>query len=325
MKISMRMYRRENGIYYYEIERNKRRSLKTKDPKEARRLYKIIKREVLRGRLAELDGDARITLTEFAEEFFDRHSDIDEDTRSAYGLGIRLLSDSIGGATLLSRVDEAQLRKFKSDCLARGCKKVSVNTYLRHIRAVLYRAHDWGYLKQKPRLEFFRLPKRHPRILAPDEVDLLLVHSAHCHPQMHRVIKFSLWTGARRQEIHSLTWQRVSDTSCRLIGKGDKERTIPLLPAAREALGPIKDIGPVFWQPYVDQYSKAFKRLARDCEIEDIHFHNLRHTAATQMLASGVDIVHVKEMLGHADLSTTQIYAQVLQEVLAREIQKLHY
>jgi site-specific recombinase XerD len=58
--------------------------------------------------------------------------------------------------------------------------------------------------------------------------------------------------------------------------------------------------------------TKKFKRLARDCDLGGYHFHHLRHTAATLMLASGIELHYVQEILGHTDIKTTQIYAKVL-------------
>jgi integrase len=226
---------------------------------------------------------------------------------------------------LLSRIDDSKIRKFKNDCLARGVKKVSINTYLRHLRGFFNKAHAWGELKNKLPIEFFKLPKRHPRTLNPDEIDILLKHSYHCHFEMHRVIKFALWTGCRREEMHTLTWQRVKADTCTVIGKGNKERTIPLLPESIEALGTPKDIGYVFYHPHIDKYSKDFKSIARDCSIDDISLHKLRHTAATQMLASGIPLEYVQEILGHEDISTTRIYAKILQDRLKQEMKKMKY
>ena len=71
------------------------------------------------------------------------------------------------------------------------------------------------------------------------------------------------------------------------------------------------------------KYTKEFKKIARACGIEDLNLHNLRHTAATDMLASGMGIEYVQEVLGHADISTTQIYTKILQKNLRREMQKM--
>ena len=112
----------------------------------------------------------------------------------------------------------------------------------------------------------------------------------------------------------------------RIIGKGDKERTIPLLPKAIEAMGPVKDVGYVFihWND-LSKYTKAFKRIARAVGIEDVHFHHLRHTAATQMIESGIELAFIQEMLGHSAISTTQIYTKIVQKTLKERMKKMRY
>ena len=63
----------------------------------------------------------------------------------------------------------------------------------------------------------------------------------------------------------------------------------------------------------------------RDCEIQGMTFHKTRHTAATQMLLKGISLESVQKLLGHTDISTTQIYAQVLQEKLKEEMKNFRY
>jgi site-specific recombinase XerD len=325
MKLSMRMFKKENGYYYYEIERNKKRSLRTKDKREAKRLYNIIKKEVLKGRLVQLDGDKRITLSEFKDVFFERHTDIDDDTIAAYDLAYRLFIDSTGGSTLLSRISEKHIAKFKTDCLARGCRKTSVNTYLRHLRGILNKAFEWGNIKNKIKIKFYKIPKRHPRILSKSEIDSILEYTKKHDPEMYRIIVFALWTGARREEIHTFVWQNVYGTTARLIGKGDTERSIPLLPDALEAMGEKKDVGPIFAQWHLDTYTHKFKKIARRFGVEDVHFHHLRHTAATQMIESGIELSYVQGMLGHSAISTTQIYTAIVQKTLEEKMKKMRY
>lgn len=327
MQINMRMWRRENGYYYYEIHRGRKKSLGTKDKDEAKTLWKFIKKEHLAGRLADLDSGPRISLSEFKTLFFKQHTDIADDTVAAYDLAFRLLIETVGGATLLSRIDKSKIDEFKTVCLSRKAKKTSINTYLRHVRGFLNKAHEWGYLPQKAKIEFLKIPKRLPWIFTPDEIKKILKYAKKHEQEMYRVIQFALYTGCRRGEIWGLTWPRVSGDMARIIGKGDKERTIPLATGALEAMGPVKDIGPVFWHPpRLERYTKIFKAILRACKITDSrHFHNLRHTAGTQMLRKGIPIDRVQEMLGHEDITTTQIYARVLKEDLKREIVKLDY
>ena len=216
--------------------------------------------------------------------------------------------------------------KFKADCRARGCRKTSINTYLRHIRGFLNKAHDWGYINGAPKIDLYRLGKRHPRVLTEKERKAILKAAKNSNYELYRIIQFALWTGARRAEIASLTWQNVQGNKAALTGKGGKERTIPLLPAAKKAMGRKKDIGHVFIH-YNDlsKYTKEFKAIAREAGIEDVHFHNLRHTAATKMIESGIELAFVQEMLGHSSVTTTQIYAIVVQKTLQEKMKKLKY
>ena len=326
MKLFMRLYKRPNGYWYYETRRHRPKSLKTKNKREAQRLYNIIKEEVLNRRLKDLDSDKRVTLAELKEMFFRRHTDIGSDTRDAYDLAFRLFIDSAGESTLISRIREEHIKGFAAACRARGCRKTTVNTYLRHLRTIFNKAHAWGILQAKIKLPFYRIPKTHPRILSKSERKSILAKAKKTDPEMHRVIEFALWTGARRAEIAGLTWQNIQGNTARIIGKGGKERTIPLLPKALAAMGPPKDIGHVFIQfNDLSKYSKAFKAITRDCGIEDIHFHNLRHTAATQMIESGIEIRYVQEMLGHSSVTTTEIYTKVVQKILREKMKKMRY
>lgn len=323
MKLSMRLYRRKNGFWYYEIQRNKPRSLRTKDEREAKTLYKIIKREVLKGRLVELDDDKRSSLSQVKEIFFIEHTDISGDTIDAYDLAIRLFIDSVGGSTLLGRIQSKHIQKFKSDCRARGVRKTSINTYLRHLRAFFNKAYDLGYISKKIIVKFFKIGKRHPRLLSREEKIKIYGYAKKHNYPMYRIIKFALWTGCRRSEIYNLRYQDIKSDMAQVIGKGDKERTVPMLPAAIRAVGK-GNIGFVFWHPNDrDKITKEFKSICRACGIEDAHFHNLRHSAATDMLSSGMRIEYVQKILGHESISTTQIYAQILQSDLKKEIQKM--
>ncbi len=150
---------------------------------------------------------------------------------------------------------------------------------------------------------------------------------AETNPERRRVWIFTLWTGARRQEVIDLTWERITlekRPKARLIEKGNKERVVPLMPSAVEALGERRDIGPVFIfnlrrekrprQVHPDSITRWFKELLDRVGIQGYRFHDLRHTAATYMVARGVDLRTVQAILGHADIATTMIYTHILSE-----------
>lgn len=322
MKLLMRLFQR-NGGWYVEVRRGVKKSLKTKDAAKARAIAKAMEKAILAGRIAEIDHGPRETLADFSARFLDEHAkDLAAPSQAAYGLALRQLVDALGGSTLVSRIDRRALCRFRDLCLARGCSPVSVNTYLRHVRTAFSKAVSWGLIKARPEIPFARTPKRFPRILTRPEAGRILAVAKKKDPQLYRIAMFALWTGARRAEIIGLRHEMVNGTRARIIGKGDRERIIPLLPWALRAIGQ-KGKGPVFAQLHLHTITHRFKALAREAGIDDCHFHNLRHTAGTWMLAAGIGLEYVQKMLGHEAISTTQIYAQVLGDSLEIEMQKM--
>ena len=119
-------------------------------------------------------------------------------------------------------------------------------------------------------------------------------------------------------------------------GKGRKDRVVGLAAPALAALAkwterrPVKT-GPLFTtlagKPVSDRYVRQMvKREALAAGIEkDVHPHTLRHTAATKHYGQGKDIRLTQEMLGHADISTTQIYTHVKPEQVIASMRALDY
>ena len=110
-----------------------------------------------------------------------------------------------------------------------------------------------------------------------------------------------------------------------LQGKGRKTRTVPLAPQIVEILQPVRrDLGRVFpdWHP--DTVSHKFGALAKACGIK-ARLHDLRHTAATHMIASGISIRTVQQILGHESWNTTQLYTHVIADRLHEELSNFSY
>jgi integrase len=161
-----------------------------------------------------------------------------------------------------------------------------------------------------------------PRYLSLEDVKKITDYCKKHEPEMYRVIRFVLLTGCRREEIIRAKYEHIRDTGEILIyGKGNKERLVPLFP---EALEEKKDIGKIFRYASGSTISNYFRKIVRAVGVQ-ARFHDLRHTAATYMLANGIDIMTVKDILGHADIRTTEIYATVLAESRMKQIKKLNY
>lgn len=329
MNYPMRLFTRK-GIYYVQTGRNTKVSLKTRDRQKALPIFRDMEKEWLRGRLLKLENYKKITLSEFKKLYIESRTDVSKWTAKKDELVLKLLIDAVGGSLQLRALTKAKIEEFKKVCRARKAKEITINGYLGHLRSALTFALEEKLLDQKPKVVMFRRREDEdlPRVLKPDEIDRLLETAKEKDPEIWRYLLFQLWTGARRTEGLRMEWQKIDfkARNCRLKGKGKRERLVPLLGPILEALEPIrKDIGRVFVQYHPDTWSKKFKAIARACRIEDARLHDLRHSAATYMLRSGIPLEVVQEILGHAQISTTRIYTHVLDDIKQAEMQKLKF
>jgi integrase/recombinase XerD len=193
-----------------------------------------------------------------------------------------------------------------------------------------------GLLEQSPaeRLMAGRRDDTIPATLSPAQVDRLLDAPSGLSPSGIRdraVLELLYATGCRASEVSTLRLAdlRLAESFCTCRGKGSKERVVPLGQRATTAVARwLDDVRPGFASRAVDPpwavLSSRGNRLSRMRIWEivrehattaglplDIGPHTLRHSFATHLVAGGVDLRHVQEMLGHASIATTQRYTHV--------------
>lgn len=326
MKHTMRLFQR-NGWYHAEFYRGKSKALKTRDAKEASAIFKEMQREYLRGRLVNLASLKKLTLSEFRTLYKESRTGISEWTIKKDELSLKLLQDVICNIQVRAATN-TKIEDFKRVCHARGTKPITINGYLRHIKAALSWAVEEGYVEKKPRIKMFRVTTDEAqRVLEPDQIKIILRKAFRTDRDMGKRVFFHLWTGTRRREGCCLTWSDMDFRKMviRVHGKGGKVRIVPMLQQVAKMFDPgRKDIGKVFDNLHPDTVSHAFQEIVEACGIK-ARLHDLRHTCATYLLKSGVPLDVVQKILGHVHISTTQIYAQVLDEIKKREMAKLRF
>lgn len=324
MNRRMRMFCR-HGMFYVEFGRGQKKSLKTRDRVKAQALYREIEKEWLRGRLLRLEDYKKATISELSDNFTGR-AGVSPHTLKKDALSLKLLREVIGNIQLRT-ITKDRIKEFRRAVLQRGTLPITVNGYLRHIKAALNYAREEGYLEKLPKIEMEATKRLLPRWIPPDRIDAILKKAAETDPAFYRYIVFQLWTGARRREGHYIEWPRIDfkARTVRLIGKGQAERLVPLLPAVVRVLKPVKkDIGKVFIQYHPDTVSKKFHAIAKAAGF-NYRLHDLRHSCATYLLKNKVPLEVVQKILGHTNISTTKIYAEVLDEVMQEEMKKLRF
>lgn len=188
-------------------------------------------------------------------------------------------------------------------------------------------------------------PRRLPKFLTTDEMVAMLGAPDLLTPAGLRdraLLEVLYATGMRVGELVSLQVRDLSlSDELRILGKGRRERIVLLGAAAREALGGYleegrprllrgHDTGAVFLNARGGRLSDRGVRLVVDRYIRAVAFdrrispHVLRHTFATHLLDGGADLRTVQELLGHVNLSTTQIYTHVSRDWLKRVYDRAH-
>jgi integrase/recombinase XerD len=187
-----------------------------------------------------------------------------------------------------------------------------------------------------------------PDYLSEQEIDAMLEvfpENADALELRNRAILHLLYaSGLRVSELTSLKLQDVSfeKSILRVCGKGSKERIVPVAPGVlrllnkyiRSARLELSGMNPSIPYLFVSRRSRKLDReriwaIIKDAAFsagiaKNIHPHTLRHSFATHLLANGADLRVIQEMLGHADIGTTEIYTHVDRSKLAAIHRKFH-
>jgi integrase/recombinase XerD len=256
-----------------------------------------------------------------------------ERTVEAYRRDLGELATFLGHTPASATTDE--LERWVADQRARGLASSSIARRIAAARSLYRHLVLIGARPDNPAAEV-RLPRRRralPRSLSPGEVERLIDAANGVTPRALRdraLVELLYGAGLRVSEAVGLDRGRVDlpNRLVRPLGKGGKERVVPLGREAVEALRRYLARG----RPYLDRRHRpelflnaqggaltragAFlilRRLAERASLdpERVHPHLLRHSFATHLLEGGADLRSVQEMLGHADLATTELYTHV--------------
>jgi len=322
--MDMRLYQKR-GIYYAEFKRGQARSLKTRDKRLAQSLFVKLKKKYLEGEILQLEQGSKLSISSFKKRYVEdpERKDLSKKTREADELALRSFMD-VNGDLSLDSIRKTHSSAFKAACVSRGLKPVSVNSYLRHIRAALAYAKLNDLMENAPPpIKYFKLGQKLPRVIDPDDLEMIQAMARSTKPEMARIIQFALYTGSRRTEIMNARYEHISNGNITIYGKGNKERLIPLIGKVQEILE-VQDIGKIFKYEHASTISNYYRKITRSVGV-DSRFHDLRHTAATQMLKSGIPLEVIQKILGHTEIRTTQIYAKVVAETMRSELEKLSF
>ncbi|UVS81111.1 tyrosine recombinase XerC [Actinokineospora sp. UTMC 2448] len=275
---------------------------------------------------------------------FERHLGLErglsEHTVRAYvGDVVSMLGHAQQSGVGVAGVDLGILRSWLARQREDGAQRTSLGRRAAAVRTFTAWAHRREHLATDPGLRLVA-PKRDrklPIVLREDQAREVMAASAAGAEQLdpvalrdHAIVEMLYATGVRVAELCGLDIDDVDRAKrlVRVVGKGNKERVVPFGAPAAEAVGLWLDKGrqtlardyspPAVWlgarggrlQP------ASVRRIVRDAVdavsgVPGVGPHGMRHSAATHLLERGADLRSVQELLGHATLSTTQLYTHV--------------
>ncbi len=252
------------------------------------------------------------------------------------------------GTADLAEVDYRLLRRYLAYCDTLRLQKTTIARRLSAIRSFLRFLCNEGSLESNAALlvSFPKSGSTLPKVLSRDEVERLLAKppiELRDGLRNRAIMELLYATGLRVSELAGLSLSDIDFPAreIRIIGKGDKERIVFFTPVADRALaeylaigrvdqGEDKSGGAVFLNDRARRLSvrsiqNVVDRAAGAGRVgRHVSPHMLRHSFATHLLEEGADLRTIQELLGHADLSTTQIYTHLDKKRLKAVYRQAH-
>lgn len=267
------------------------------------------------------------------------------ETARAYDNDLKEFADFIEstGETHYEAITYQDIRYFIGHLSERNLSRRTIARKLSSLRAFYKYLTRMGWIESNPMnlVQYSVKENVLPDFFYEDELNQLLdavAQSTSSQQPLQRAVLETLYaTGMRVSELSNLTLDQVEFDwgIIRVIGKGDKERIVPLGDIASEALQTyihgmrqetnIQQLPNVFVSVTGKVLSPTTIRKLLDTIVEEsglnlsIHPHKLRHSLATHLLNNGADLRSVQELLGHEDLSSTQIYTHVTKDKLRQQ------
>lgn len=243
-------------------------------------------------------------------------------TLDGYQLQVKLLKDYIGDEGI--KAEDVTYELLKEYLAAQDhLKPASLAFRIRSLKSVFGWAHVEGLIPENPtvRLKVPKQGKRVPKALSEKDMELLRIGCK--TPLEHVLVEFMYSTGCRIGEIQKLNKSDIEweNRSAIVLGKGDKEREVYFSVRCQiwllKYLDERTDTDPALIvterDPHrmgIDQIRRVVKRAAeRGGVTVNVSPHKLRHGFATHMLNNGAPMEAIQSWLGHAKISTTQVYA----------------
>ncbi|MBU0467533.1 MAG: site-specific integrase [Candidatus Omnitrophica bacterium] len=275
--------------------------------------------EIAEGKFLDKKITKKVKFEDFANEYLEIHSKVNNKSwKKSDWTNLNVLKKTFSGL-YLHEITSIKIERFKIERL-KTVESSSVNRQLACLKCMFNKAIEWGaYAGDNPvkKVQLLKEKNQRLRFLEREEIVRLL---SRCNSYLKPIVVIAINTGMRRGEILNLKWMDVDFRRGLIniyISKNSDKREIPMNEHVKTALirhkkhpksdfvfckkdgEPIKDI------------KKTFFTALNKSGIKEFRFHDLRHTFASHLVMSGVDLNTVRELMGHKSLQMTLRYSHL--------------
>jgi len=295
--------------------------------RDAENALAAVKADILRGEYR-FKKDRKVRFEDFAKEYLE-YAKINKKSWTRDESSLKRLLPHFKDM-LLSKINPLHIEEYKKMRLEK-VKTGTINrelTCLKHMFTIAERFRKFDGKNSVKDVKFFQERQFIMRILDREEIKRLINAST---SYLRAMIILALNTGMRKGEILNLKWNDVDFIEDYIYIKETKSnviRKIPINSIVRTTLKSIKRENDfVFYSPKTEtrfiDFFRSFKSACRKVDINNLRFHDLRHTAATLMVMGGIDLATVSQILGHSTIQMTMKYAHPTPENKRRAVNVL--
>lgn len=312
------------------------RSTGTDNPVEAQAVLEKCRTDVREGRWFDKKAQpAKVLFAELLDKYAEYAATHTPRSWKSDQYIVKRFRKALGGY-MLSALGFEAVEKYRGSLAAEGLAVASVNDMMKTLKHIMVKGNDWKMVTDEQLREIQKLKKlkgenKRLRYLTPAEIPVLL---SACNIHIRPIVQLAINTGMRRGEIFRLRWCDVDEQAgIIMIGrtKTDEGRSIPMNATVKALLADLKktrQIGTQLVFPNKhghvrDNMQSAWENALKRASIEDFHFHDLRHTFASQLLQAGASLAEVQKLLGHKSITMTMRYAHLCHEQTTEAVRKL--
>ncbi|MCL5029235.1 MAG: site-specific integrase [Bacteroidetes bacterium] len=331
-------------IIYFVDGRRKTHSTKTSDRKEALKVLENFKASLnnpVQEIVHQLPIEVSLLLSNFRDEYLEYvHPAKSKKYVESIFYSFKQFMFFCGNIPL-NKIETKIVDKFINSTFIRTQR--GAHHYYRTLKAAFNKAVAWNYISVNPftKIKFPKLSKSFPVFISEDELLIIVTNTPYQY--LKDIFTVGFYTGLRLGELINMKWNWIDffqnhitvKCSDDFITKSKKERIVPMSEKVKTIL--INRFNLAVHQPgevvfyrikgrklHQETISKQFKDSVRKSNLnEKIHFHSLRHSFASLLAQKGVSLYIIKELLGHEDLATTQIYSHLQQQNLRDAVDRM--